>query len=118
MKTKSTKALPKMSQPTVIPEMLPGIICLQWVRCGKSTCKCARGQLHGAYYYRMWREDGRLHKRYVRAADLKQTRAACHARRLAEKQLRVVKVADKRQFRKLISSVRESEALLTLLGKD
>ena len=37
----------------------------EYVKCGKPACKCARGQLHGPYAYRYWREDGRLRKAYV-----------------------------------------------------
>lgn len=63
------KQLPKI-------DLLPGSVCLQRVRCGKSNCRCASGHLHEAYY-RFWREDGRLRKAYVRKRDLEQIRAAC-----------------------------------------
>lgn len=47
-----------------------GAICAQFVRCGKPGCKCARGELHGPYYYRFTRdESGRLRKSYVRKAE-------------------------------------------------
>jgi hypothetical protein len=35
------------------------------VRCGKPGCKCARGELHGPYTYKYWREAGKLRKAYV-----------------------------------------------------
>ena len=40
---------------------------VQWElrRCGKSRCRCARGQLHGPYARLVWREDGRTHRRYL-----------------------------------------------------
>lgn len=63
-----------------IPAKLPGTLISQYVKCGKPNCKCARGALHGPYWYRFWREDGyRLRKQYVRLADLEQVRAACQA---------------------------------------
>lgn len=35
-------------------------------RCGKPNCRCARGRLHGPYYYRRWRDaTGRQRKEYV-----------------------------------------------------
>lgn len=41
----------------------PGGIECQRVRCGKSGCKCAKGQLHGPYYYyRYWQL---FHKTWV-----------------------------------------------------
>lgn len=55
---------------------LPGAVCLQRVRCGKPNCRCARGELHTAYY-RFWHEGGRRRKAYVRRADVERTRAAC-----------------------------------------
>jgi hypothetical protein len=43
-----------------------GVLCRQWVRCGRPGCRCARGELHGPYWYLFRRDDaGRLHKRYV-----------------------------------------------------
>ena len=64
-----------------LPKTLPGVVCVQWVRCGRANCRCARGQRHGPYYYRFWREGGRLRKAYVKAGELDQVRAACRARR-------------------------------------
>ena len=75
MKTKSENPLPKM---------LPGAVCRQWKKCGKPTCRCRLGQLHGPYYYRFFRVNGVLHKRYVRPHELAITQAACAERREAE----------------------------------
>jgi Family of unknown function (DUF6788) len=61
------------------------------VRCGKPLCRCARGVLHGPYYYRFWRDDAkRLHKQYVRPADLDAVRAACAARQDEEREVRAI----------------------------
>lgn len=59
--------------------LLPGTIQLQWGRCGKTGCRCTRGELHGPYLARMWRESGKLRKAYVRPGDLPKVRAACRA---------------------------------------
>ena len=37
----------------------------EWRRCGKSTCRWARGTLHGPYWYLRWREGARQRRRYV-----------------------------------------------------
>src|SRR4051794_17243924 len=63
-----------------LPKMLPGVVCPQWKTCGRDGCRCARGLLHGPYYFRFWRENGRLRKRYVPRADLATVRARCQAR--------------------------------------
>jgi lipopolysaccharide export LptBFGC system permease protein LptF len=48
-----------------------GGIYLQRVRCGKSNCKCARGEKHTAYYY-FTRVNGKLTRTYVRKSELKE----------------------------------------------
>jgi hypothetical protein len=38
----------------------------EYVRCGKAACtRCRTGAGHGPYWYAYWRQDGRLHKRYL-----------------------------------------------------
>jgi Family of unknown function (DUF6788) len=38
---------------------------LERVRCGKPTCKCLKGNLHGPYWYGYWLEGGRTKSMYV-----------------------------------------------------
>lgn len=38
---------------------------LQGVCCGKENCKCARGELHGPYWYSYSRVEGKVKSRYV-----------------------------------------------------
>jgi|SRR5215213_872168 len=38
---------------------------LQSIRCGKENCKCARGKLHGPYWYSYERVEGRIKSKYV-----------------------------------------------------
>ena len=51
----------------VLPTTDPprGSLHPEWKRCGKPTCRCRLGALHGPYWYRHFREDGRQRKRYV-----------------------------------------------------
>jgi hypothetical protein len=45
---------------------LRGSLIAEHKRCGKPNCRCARGKLHGQYYYRRWRDaDGVQRKAYV-----------------------------------------------------
>jgi hypothetical protein len=70
-----------------LPKTLPGVVCQQWVRCGRPGCRCARGHLHGPYYYYFSRVNGRLRKRYLRPADLELVRAAGQARQEQRREL-------------------------------
>src|SRR5215207_1299920 len=56
---------------------LPGGLYAERKRCNRSNCRCAAGgdALHGPYLYRRWTENGRLRRRYVRAADADRVRA-------------------------------------------
>jgi hypothetical protein len=38
---------------------------LEWVRCGKEKCKCARGEMHGPYWYSYVRIKGKLKSQYI-----------------------------------------------------
>jgi hypothetical protein len=75
------------------------------VRCGRAGCRCARGGLHGPYYYRFWREGGRLRKEYVRAADLGRVREQCQVRRRERQELAVWYAV----WRQMVTQVREVE---------
>lgn len=47
-----------------------GTVHLEFKRCGKPTCRCCRGLLHGPYVYRLWRERGRQKKAYFSMSSL------------------------------------------------
>jgi hypothetical protein len=61
--------------------MLAGSLHLEWRRCGKASCRCARGHPHGPYYVRRWREGGRQRKELIRAAEVATVLAALEERR-------------------------------------
>src|SRR5262245_6771897 len=95
---------PATITPNPLPKTLPGVVCVQWVRCGKPNCHCVRGERHKAHY-RFWRERGRLRKAYVSSIDVERVRKACQAR-LEERQafLRFME-----EWRELVSRIREQE---------
>ncbi len=101
-KTKSEKALPKI-------EPLPGSVCPQFRRCGKPNCRCASGELHGAYFYRFWREKGKLRKQYVPRADVERVRSACAAYREAQASVRQQRQEGWQAFRELMRLLKQLE---------
>lgn len=38
---------------------------LEKIKCGKPTCKCAKGNLHGPYWYAYWRDGKRTRSKYI-----------------------------------------------------
>jgi hypothetical protein len=89
----------------IVSKPLPGVVRPQWVRCGRPKCRCARGERHGPYFYRFWREGGRLRKAYVRLAELEQVKAWCEARRQARRDLQV----GWETWRELLAVVRDAD---------
>ncbi len=83
---------------------LKGVVCAQYVRCGKSECRCQRGEPHGPYYYRVWREGERVQKVYVKASELEAVRAACDAHREITERLEQLR----REREKLTHGLRDS----------
>ena len=91
--------------PKALPKMLAGAVCRQWVKCGKSNCRCAHGQPHGPYHYRFFRQGGKLRKRYVNPANVNKVRAQCETRRQHRRQLS----ASHDEWRRLAGAVRQVE---------
>jgi hypothetical protein len=56
-------------------EPLPGTLRAELIRCGKPSCRCARGEPHGPYLYRRWREGDRQRHQYVRPANAERVKA-------------------------------------------
>jgi len=102
----------RTKQPNPLPKTAPRAVCAQMVRCGKKNCKCARGELHGPYYYRFERVDGVLVKRYVKAKDVAAMRAACETRRLREEWRRLILKTNSRVLADAVEQLRGYEKQL------
>ena len=101
--------------PKTIPAELPGAVCQQWVKCGKPNCRCARGELHGPYWYRCWRDAlGSCRKEYVRPADLEAVRAACAANRVEARKVNTMLVRGRRAV-KWMTTTREERSAVPLM---
>ena len=92
-----------------LPKNRATAICAQWVRCGKPACRCARGELHGPYHYVFFRQRGRLHKWYVRQADVATMQSEAQRRRERARREREQRVAWRQQWRDLLAGIRELE---------
>ncbi len=93
---------------------LEGEVCAQFIRCGKSGCRCQSGHLHGPYHYRIWREGAHVRKVYVKAGELEAVRAACEAHKTLSRSLRDVKQTRLRLTQSILKEWRQT---LRYLGK-
>jgi len=83
-----------------LPKVLPGWVCEQFV--GQGT------KLSGPYWYRLWRDGGRLHKAYVGPEDLEETRAACGRWQELQRGIR----RERRQVRESVIELRRMKRIL------
>lgn len=108
--TKSDKAPPKTA-----PVIMRGHIEAKYVRCGKASCRCARGELHGPYYRRAYAAGGRRERHYVRLGAVDTTRAAIAAWRSQRERVRADRMTVRR-FRALLRAYgRLSEDVIAAL---
>lgn len=56
-----------------LPKTLPGAVCAQF--------RCRNGKVYGPYYFRFWRDRGKLKKQYVPGDQVALIRALCQAHR-------------------------------------
>jgi hypothetical protein len=87
--------------------MLPGCIASVRVRCGKSNCRCARGDRHIAHYHVTYC-DGARSRKYVRRDQLAEVLAACQAHRILQAQLR----AGRAEYKESLAQTRKLAKLL------
>jgi hypothetical protein len=65
----SPPRLPRFRQQLqALTELFPitaGSLVKQYVVCGKSGCRCQRGEKHGPLHYLYWKEQGRSRSLYI-----------------------------------------------------
>jgi hypothetical protein len=91
---------------------LKGEVCTQYIRCNKAGCRCQTGAAHGPYYYRVWREGGRVHKEYVKSENAAAVRAACESYKALSQQLRDLRHQREKIARQLQGEWRKTQRLM------
>jgi hypothetical protein len=87
-----------------------GAVCEQWIRCGKVSCFCARGERrHGPYAYWFGREGGKQVKRYVRLDQAADARASVSAARAVRQEARLQARQARDHWRVLLAALRSLE---------
>ena len=95
----------KSQKPAI--KILPGHVATVRIRCGKPSCRCARGDRHIAHYHVTYHRGLRFRK-YVRRDQLAEVRAACAGHRELQTQLR----AGRARFKELLAQTRKLVKLL------
>src|SRR5215207_4662368 len=88
------------------------VLLTTWTRCGKPTCRCTAGRLHGPYHALHWRDGAIQRRRYVRAADVLTVRAILENRRDERHAERMALSQSLRSWRALGRLVHEYDACL------
>jgi hypothetical protein len=97
----------------LIADVLPGSICVQYVKCGKPACACQNGKPHGPYHYRVWREGSQVHKAYVKPEDVEAVAKACEAYTKFSQSLRALRRERLQITHVLERDLRRAERVLT-----
>jgi hypothetical protein len=100
----------------LLPKILPGAVCAQMVRCGKPTCKCGRGELHGPYFYRFVWEYGTQRKVYIRKDMVEQIQDACETHRDEARKQRAQRKTDRLSFRSMLADLAEFEKVIAQIN--
>jgi hypothetical protein len=97
---------------TYFAETFPKIpaLAVDYKRCNKPGCRCARGELHGPYLYLRWREGRVQRRRYVRRADVAAVRAVIESRRRHEREARRAVDETHAELRRLRAWLKDLEA--------
>jgi len=88
--------------------MLPGFVATVRVRCGRSNCRCTRGDRHVAHYHVTYNAGLRFRK-YVRRNQVRDVQDACQAHRDLQAQLR----AGRAEYKELLAQTRKLAKLLS-----
>jgi len=84
-----------------LPNNLPGAVCAQW--------RERDGKRYGPYYFRFWREGGRLHKQYIKRNEVDAVRTACAHHREEQEARRKNHAELMRMLRQYKATCREVE---------
>jgi hypothetical protein len=101
---------PKIKNENSTIKMLPGHVATVRIRCGKSNCRCTRGDRHVAHYHVTYYSGVRSRK-YVRRDQLPEVLAACEAHRQLQAQLRTGRA----EYKELLAQTRN---LAKLIGSE
>jgi hypothetical protein len=93
-------------------EPLRGGLVREMIRCGRPNCKCAKGSLHGPYYYRAWMVRGKRFKKYVKKSELSAVRAGINERRRKSAEVRQFNQEAKQNWLAFKAQLRQLDYLL------
>lgn len=95
--------------PKTVIEISNGGVYAQSVRCGKSNCRCAKGELHKGLYYYFTRFNGKLRKVYVPKRFVNELAALVEAARVRQANDRSIIARNREAMRTMGDLLRERD---------
>ena len=97
-------------------EIRNGGLYRQAVRCGKTSCRCARGQKHIAHYF-ITRRDGKLLKLHVPKSQVEAFKRLVEAAVLDRKALRSAKIESTKSLQEANRTLRLTDGHIRTLKR-
>ncbi len=103
--------------PKTASEISNGGVYAQSVRCGKSNCKCAKGDLHTGHYF-FTRVAGKFIKVYVPKTQIMEISGLVGASRIRRAENRSIKLLNRESVRKMSDLLRNLKVQINELGSE
>ena len=97
-------------------EPIRGSLMAQYKCCGRDNCRCAKGYLHGPFFYHVRYVEGIRYKTYVKKADFERIKAGIEAFRARKRKQRESAAEQRTMLREFRDARRSVYAILRLRG--
>jgi hypothetical protein len=94
---------------------LPGHLEEKYVSCGRPNCCCAKGKLHGPYFYRRWERRGHRHTKYVRKGEVLSVKNSISAFQCVQSERRETRNRNQQLIREIQEHSKSVELILKLI---
>jgi hypothetical protein len=94
---------------------LPGHLEEKYVSCGRPNCCCAKGKLHGPYFYRQWQRRGHRLTKYVRKGEVLSVKKSISAFRHEQNEHRKARNRNQQLIREIREHSKSVELILKLI---
>jgi hypothetical protein len=105
----------KSKKVTTKIDPLPGHLEEKYVSCGRPNCCCAKGKLHGPYFYRRWEKHCHRHTKYVRKGEVLTIKKRISAFKCNKDERRQARNTNRQLIREIREQSKSVELILKLI---